>query len=144
MNFNHYIIIFYLAYPKRIKIGKLGTFNFPSGYYVYVGKDHRSVRSRVARHLSLKKRARWHIDYLSREAIPIFTLFIQGKEESECEIGALIKDIGGQIIVPGFGASDCRCSTHLMYFQCIPKNFYMNFRPGGDLTWILKKDSLNS
>ena len=46
----------------------LGSHCFPRGFYTYtgsaLGKGGLSLRGRVLRHLSSKKKKRWHIDYL--------------------------------------------------------------------------------
>ena len=130
MDCSYYIAVFYLPECQSIKIGKLGTFNFSKGYYFYVGKDRRNIRARVSRHISLRKKCRWHIDYLSLTAEPVFVCFLDDRREGECKIQTQLKAIGGEITVPGFGASDCTCESHLLYFTCIPEAFYQMFLTG--------------
>jgi Uri superfamily endonuclease len=96
-----------------ITIGKLGTFRFPTGEYTYTGSGGTNIKARVARHLASSKKFRWHIDYLlaSPEVrVKEFRLF----EETECTVN---QTTGGVILVPGFGATDCRngCRSHLRY-----------------------------
>ena len=50
--------------PIRIRVGRLGEFEFPAGRYVYTGSARRGLEARVRRHLSRAKRLHWHIDYL--------------------------------------------------------------------------------
>lgn len=102
-----------LESPQRIQVGRLGCFDFPAGHYVYTGSARRNLPARVQRHLSSEKKLRWHIDYLlanpSAQIVEV-KLFRQG----ECELN---KQLAGNVIVPRFGASDCRraCGSHLKY-----------------------------
>ena len=96
-----------------ITIGKLGSFRFPAGEYVYTGSGGDNVEARVGRHLSGSKKLRWHIDYLlSNSSVVVvgFTLF----REAECAVNQTTE---GVILVPRFGATDCRngCGSHLKY-----------------------------
>ena len=67
-----YILILYLALPCRLTIGKLGTFDFPDGWYAYVGSAFGSggLRGRLKHHLAPVTNPHWHIDYL-RAAAPV-------------------------------------------------------------------------
>lgn len=96
-----------------VEIGRLGRFEFPAGFYVYTGSAKRGMENRLARHRSKEKKLRWHIDYLlNHPAVSIDK--IATYVEPECEINARTD---GEIIVPGFGAGDCRsgCGSHLKY-----------------------------
>ncbi len=98
-----------------ITVGKLGTFTFPAGLYIYSGSARKNIEARVARHLSRWKKMRWHIDYLlSHPDAKLIRadLFI----ETECELN---KRIGGMIVAPRLGATDCRngCKSHLKYLN---------------------------
>ncbi len=102
-----------LARPARIAVGRLGEFAFPAGRYIYTGSARRGLDARVRRHLSRAKRLRWHIDYLlAAPGASIVDVTLSG--ESEC---ALNQRTRGAIVVPGFGASDCRCGcgSHLKF-----------------------------
>ena len=99
--------------PVQVKIGKLGTFDFPVGKYIYTGSAKRNIEARIHRHLSKYKKLRWHIDYLLNTphvTVDKVTRF----KEVECEINQKTK---GKIIVNKFGASDCKnkCNSHLKY-----------------------------
>jgi Uri superfamily endonuclease len=52
----------------EITVGKLGTFPFAAGYYVYFGRMLNSLEGRFQRHLRPDKKLHWHIDYLSHAA----------------------------------------------------------------------------
>jgi Uri superfamily endonuclease len=96
-----------------ITIGKLGPCEFPAGAYVYTGSGKRNIEARVSRHLSGAKKPRWHIDYLLAHPAPQIT-GVTWSEKAEC---ALNRNTPGEILIPGFGASDCRngCGSHLKY-----------------------------
>ena len=97
--------------PQIITIGRSGSFQFIPGNYIYSGSARRNLLARVNRHLRQEKKLRWHIDYLlSAPAVEIVKVLVS--TISEC---ALVAAGGGSILVPGFGASDCRsgCGSHL-------------------------------
>ncbi|HYE34728.1 GIY-YIG nuclease family protein [Methylocaldum sp.] len=97
----------------RIRIGQLGSFDFPAGIYVYTGSAKHNPEARIARHLSKNKSLRWHIDYLlAASGVEVNEVLRFGA--AECEINRLT---AGRIVVARFGASDCRagCGSHLKY-----------------------------
>lgn len=97
--------------PVQVTVGRFGTFNFPAGWYVYTGSARRNFEARVRRHLSPHKTLRWHIDYLLA-APGVAIRDVRRTTEAEC---ALNQQLAGEVIVAGFGASDCRagCVSHL-------------------------------
>lgn len=100
---------------ENIVIGKLGTFSFQKGLYVYVGSAKRNIQSRVERHIQIDKKQRWHFDYL-RPFLEIADVETFSGEEGECKLfQRLMKEQSGIIPVRGFGSSDCRCPGHLFY-----------------------------
>ena len=111
-----YIAVFYMPRSRFIQIGRLGRFNFRQGVYFYVGSAQRNLPARLERHSRKKKPLHWHIDYLSVKAEMLGAIMIPGQRKHECEIA---KELGQQfeLVVPGFGASDCRCAGHLFYTQ---------------------------
>ena len=97
--------------PQIVTVGRLGSFEFISGNYIYSGSARRNLLSRVNRHLKKEKKLRWHIDYLlSAPTVDIVKVLVS--TISECE---LVVAGGCTVLVPGFGASDCRsgCGSHL-------------------------------
>lgn len=108
-----YQLLIRLAEPVNVRIGSLGHFEFPDGRYIYTGSAKRNPEARIARHMSDVKRLHWHIDYLltAKGADIAGTLRF---EEAECVVNGLTP---GHVLVPGFGASDCRagCGSHLKY-----------------------------
>jgi Uri superfamily endonuclease len=97
----------------RCVVGRLGEVEFPAGEYVYTGSARRTLESRIARHRRPSKKLRWHIDYLLAAPGVRITRIVRSRRE-EC---ALNKATAGQLVVPGFGASDCNsgCGGHLKH-----------------------------
>lgn len=113
-----YCLIINLKKDTKIKIGKkLGVINFKKGCYVYVGSAMNSLESRVKRHLSDNKKKHWHIDYLllnkNTEIEKVYTK--ESNEKLECKIANKI--IENQDSIANFGCSDCKCQSHLIYFE---------------------------
>ena len=109
-----YVLIIKLKMATIIRVGALGTQKFKKGYYTYTGSARRALPQRVSRHLRKKKRKRWHIDYLLSRAKVVEIAATQ--ELEECKINELLINVGGKILVKGFGSSDCRCPTHLLFW----------------------------
>jgi Uri superfamily endonuclease len=108
-----YQLFIALRQPRTITIGRLGEFNFPAGVYVYTGSAKRNIEARIARHCRREKTLRWHIDYLlAAEGVELFCIGRSARREC-----ALNRSVGGEVVVPGFGASDCRksCGSHLRF-----------------------------
>ncbi len=130
-----YMIVLEMEDDKTVAVGKLGQLSFKKGFYCYAGSALKKLSKRVARHQRKRKRMHWHIDYLRkycsfRAAIPIRTT-----DKIECTIADKLKNISDDN-VHRFGCSDCRCDSHLFYFNSNPiksKEFVdviMSFRMG--------------
>ena len=106
-----------LNQTQILRIGRLGSFRFKSGHYLYFGsaRGPGGVAARVSRHLRdpQQKRAHWHIDWLSAVARPRLVVWSHNLEGRECEWGDLLQSHGTREPL-GFGASDCRCGGHLL------------------------------
>lgn len=89
-----YNLLIKLDKDCRLKVGMLGTFRFPKGYYVYTGSAQNNMEKRIARHLAIAEcgirnaesqkenifvpqsalcnphspKMHWHIDYLLKAA----------------------------------------------------------------------------
>ena len=114
-----YIAVFYLSNDRRIHIGRLGCFHFHRGVYFYVGSAQRNLSARIERHNKKKKMLRWHIDYLSTRVKMLGAITINGSQELECQLAKKLRNLF-ELVVSGFGASDCRCGGHLFYAQQLP------------------------
>jgi Uri superfamily endonuclease len=100
-----------------ITVGKLGRIDFRAGTYAYCGSAMAGYRGRVGRHFSRVKKLRWHIDYLIEVAEPVSAFLVAGGEGMECALGRLLSGLEGSLPVPGFGSSDCRCTSHLFWIE---------------------------
>lgn len=70
---------------------------------------------RVKRHFRKNKKKRWHIDYLLEEAKLLCAIVKYSEEKEECEIARkLMKKFD---YIENFGATDCKCKSHLFYFS---------------------------
>jgi sugar fermentation stimulation protein A len=114
-----YIAIFYLPRDWTIQIGRLGTFRFRQGVYLYVGSAQRNLSARIERHNRKKKTLHWHIDYLSAMVEMLGAITIPGTRELECRLAKKLSNMF-ETTVPNFGASDCRCAGHLFYARELP------------------------
>lgn len=116
-----YQLLIHLDRPKTITIGKLGTFFFPEGYYVYTGSAMSGLRARLARHLSDTKRLFWHVDFLLEHCAIIRYAIRVSSRRRECELAsATLAMKGASVPVRGFGSSDCKCTAHLVHFETEP------------------------
>lgn len=135
-----------LPRATRIKVGKLGTFLFPAGIYVYTGSALNGLEQRLARHQRREKKLHWHIDYLLRHAqiVRVRTQTVgadvrrratrssaqrhsprylgayknTASPSAECAWNAqTLRLPGAGVIAPGFGSSDCDCPSHLVYLR---------------------------
>jgi Uri superfamily endonuclease len=108
-----YQLMIELSRAATVTVGKLGRFHFPAGHYVYTGSARRGLEARIRRHLGQWKKCYWHIDYLLARPQARVT-GIKRSQVAEC---AKNRQIRGEILVPGFGATDCTkgCGSHLKY-----------------------------
>ncbi len=112
-----YHLLIHLPQDTTVEVGKLGSFHFPSGYYVYTGSALGGLEARIARHLRREKRLRWHIDYLLQYADIADVITHETRERLECQFNQRILSLPDcQVPVKGFGSSDCNCLSHLSYF----------------------------
>jgi Uri superfamily endonuclease len=113
-----YLLILQVSREKTIDVGALGPTFFPKGKYAYSGSALTSLEARVGRHFSTKKKVHWHIDHLMAEARPLEALVLRSKDDVECMLNEMVGSMeGASPIAPGFGCSDCGCSTHLHHLD---------------------------
>ncbi len=116
-----YALLIPLEVGLRLRIGRLGVRALAPGCYVYVGSALGGLSSRLKHHLGSKNRLHWHIDYLLLEAKVTQVWYSLGPARLECTWNEALGSIpGANPSVPGFGASDCRCRSHLTRFQATP------------------------
>jgi sugar fermentation stimulation protein A len=107
-----YVLILRLARAALLPVGGLGSVFFREGFYLYVGSAMANLTRRIERHMRLRKRHHWHIDTLRAACEVHSVLAIRSSARLECDIAGAVSSIADWS-VPGFGASDCRCPSHL-------------------------------
>jgi Uri superfamily endonuclease len=115
-----YILILQLENDQIIQVGKLGLFRFPAGYYAYVGSAFGpgGLAGRLTHHLHPGKKLHWHIDYFRKNAVLVEILVREDNRSLEHKWASDLGQLDGAVVpVPRFGSSDCKCLTHLYYFQ---------------------------
>ena len=93
------------------------------GWYIYIGSAFGpgGVRARVHRHRRRAKRTHWHIDHLRKITTLVEVWYTHDPTPREHDWArALAASPGATIPLPGFGASGCRCATHLLFFTARP------------------------
>lgn len=118
-----YVLVLALRRPATIRIGRLGAFCFPAGTYLYTGSalGPGGLAARLAHHRRLNPSPHWHIDYLHSQAQLCEIWSAASAERLECTWASLLLSLpGARVVAPRFGASDCRCPTHLIYFADEP------------------------
>lgn len=121
-----YVLALWLGSPRTVVTGRLGEFEFPAGWFLYVGSalGPGGLRARVTRHwrhLKAGKRAHWHIDYLREHAVWGGAWACESGPGLECRWAAALRLLPGSgVVAPGFGASDCLCPTHLIHVPALP------------------------
>lgn len=111
-----YLILLSLSKPKTLTIGSGKKFELKEGYYIYVGSAKVALSKRVERHKRTRKKFHWHIDYIRNISKYENSWQFRNPLISECELAQMIQNIANSEVV-GFGASDCRCNSHLFYFK---------------------------
>ena len=115
-----YLLHLVLHSSIDLRIGALGEFRLPAGYYLYVGSARRNLVARLARHRKLAQtkqgKVHWHIDYLLTRPEISLNLAEPFTGAKECPLSwALSKRHDISVPIAGFGASDCKagCPAHL-------------------------------
>ena len=121
--FGTYALILRLHRARRMQVGKLGTFNFPAGYYAYIGSAFGpgGIRARVKHHLAVPTKPHWHIDYFRKACKPVELWINDEWAKLEHSWARLMDQLpGAERPAPRFGSSDCNCPSHLYHFTGAP------------------------
>jgi Uri superfamily endonuclease len=108
---------------KIVTVGQLGPLELRPGWYVYVGsaRGPGGLAARVGRHMRSEKKCRWHIDYVRPHIELREVWFTYGTEQIECQWAHAIAEMPkAELPSPRFGASDCRCASHLIWLPKRP------------------------
>jgi Uri superfamily endonuclease len=114
-----------LPHHVNVVVGKLGRFDFPPGWYAYPGsaRGPGGLAARVSRHLRTSKTFHWHVDYLRAHTELTAVWYAVGSQKRECDWALALSALPqASRVAPGFGASDCRCATHLLHFSEPPNH----------------------
>jgi len=120
-----YALILSSTAEKPVNIGKLGTLKLEPGFYVYVGSAFGpgGLQARVKHHIHQCGRPHWHLDYL-RPALSVCEIwYTYDQTRREHQWATIHLQTRGSILpLPGFGASDCRCPSHLFFYKSKPSS----------------------
>ena len=119
----NYVLLLHLPDDARLTIGKLGVFDFPAGWYTYIGSAFGAggLLGRLAHHLKPVEQPHWHIDYLRQAAYVVEVWLAPGEQSREQEwVDIMVAIPGASVPVDGFGASDSERESHLVYFDVRP------------------------
>jgi Uri superfamily endonuclease len=108
-----YLLVIKLPVPVTIRIGRKGPIAFKQGCYAYIGSALNGLDQRIHRHLRTGKKLHWHVDYLLGHACVTQVFIKENDLREECKLVESFHDIFEEI--PGFGCSDCSCSSHLFF-----------------------------
>jgi len=141
-----YLLILKLEDFHDITVGQIGTHTFRPGYYLYLGSAFGSggIRARLGRHVRGGEKNFWHIDYLRSKSEVAGVWFQISPKVNEHNIAAwLASRTEIDVPVPGFGSSDCRCLSHLLFSAILDslKVMRANFevvKPGGSAWFFMQ------
>jgi len=118
-----YVLVLSATTGGSVRIGRLGKLRLQPGFYVYVGSalGPGGVRARLAHHMKPSSRPHWHIDYLRKHTVLEEVWYCHGRTPREHRWARCLGTLpGASIPLAGFGASDCRCDSHLYFFRSRP------------------------
>jgi sugar fermentation stimulation protein A len=113
-----YLVLMNLKRDRTVKVGKLGKIRFRKGHYIYVGSAMANLSKRIERHRRLRKKMHWHLDYLRPHVEFVAGLPVLSSDDLECAMAGDLKKLAEE--VADFGASDCRCRSHLFRMEGSP------------------------
>ncbi len=115
-----YILVMRCLRRSCIPIGVLGPMSLQRGWYLYVGSAFGpgGLGARLRRHLRTDKTKHWHIDTLVAHcAVAEIWHRYEGRDLEHLWAQTLLSHQDAVIPLAGFGASDCRCSSHLVWLR---------------------------
>ncbi len=113
-NHTTYRLFLEMHEEQSITVGKLGTFLFKEGVYIYVGSAKKNIIHRLDRHLKKEKTNRWHIDYVRQHCDVLYYDTFKNKKECDLVLET-IRTFNGICPFRKLGSSDCNCFSHLIY-----------------------------
>ncbi len=118
-----YALLLQLPAVAQIRVGGLGPITFAPGVYFYAGSAFGpgGLAGRLKHHLAAAPRPHWHIDYLRSTASVAKIWTSSDPRRLECVWAAAAQCLRSAKEIPGFGASDCSCASHLMSLPRLPQ-----------------------
>ena len=114
-----YLLSIKISREIQVRIGSLGLTNLAPGYYLYVGSAMDGLTARISRHMRLRKKMHWHVDYIRQVADKLVAYPVRSPLSIECDLAQAVGDKFVPVI-PGFGASDSVLGTHLFFSPTDP------------------------
>lgn len=118
-----YLLVMQADREYEVSIGRLGHMHFAPGHYLYVGSAFGpgGLKARITHHQKIAQHPHWHVDYL-RAALPLVAIwYSHDNHKRECQWATILQHMNDMNIpMKGFGASDCRCASHLFHCSELP------------------------
>ena len=111
-----YLVALWLRAACETTIGRLGAARLPRGYYIYIGSAKNGLAARLHRHVHGAATRHWHLDYLRPHARVLAWAAFADARYAECRLAQTLLP-WGDVIRRRFGASDCSCPAHLVYYR---------------------------
>jgi len=109
-----YLLEFSLGAPLSFTLRSSRRVCLSPGVYFYAGSAFGGggIYARLSRHLRKDKKKHWHLDFVTTsELFTPLSVIVVPELPVECSLASTVSRFS--VPVPGFGASDCRCSSHL-------------------------------
>jgi Uri superfamily endonuclease len=117
-----YLLVLASRVRRRLQVGRLGEMQLEPGCYLYIGSAFGpgGIAARLKHHRAISRKPHWHIDYLRRHCDLTSAWCVYGRR-LECDWAQRLGSHPAYCVpLPRFGASDCRCGTHLLYADTAP------------------------
>jgi Uri superfamily endonuclease len=111
-----YIVVLWLRATCEAIIGRIGPIRFPRGYYIYTGSAKGGLTARLHRHVHGALTRHWHLDYLRPHVRILAWSAFADPHYPECHLAQTLLP-WGHVVCQHFGASDCSCPSHLVYYS---------------------------
>ena len=114
-----YVLILASSVFRQIQVGSVGELRVKPGFYAYVGSAFGwgGLVGRLLHHLAIGQHPHWHIDHLRTVTRLEEIWYSYDDHRREHQWSDLLgRSRGASTPMIGFGASDCRCESHLFFF----------------------------
>jgi Uri superfamily endonuclease len=123
-----YALLFSCPRRASAAVGALGRVELAPGYLIYLGSALGSggLAGRLRHHVAPLGRPRWHVDFLRPHASLVGAWWTSNTRRLEHAWAACLASAASfSPVRAGFGASDCRCATHLFHRARRPSQRWM-------------------